>query len=77
MAWCDTCTKFAGVSTRVGCEIYSAMMLHQEHEPEYPKEVQYGKDGHPVCLGYVPASDVGAEPLNIGRHTAATTGGNP
>mgnify|MGYP001575939811 CR=1 FL=1 len=50
-AWCRDCQrKDAGE----GCDIFFNSMLFNADEPEYPKELVYGDDGHPRCNGHQP-----------------------
>lgn len=48
-AWCSDCAK----QVEDACPIFMAMLFYRADEPEYPSEVKYGSDGHPVCLGHV------------------------
>lgn len=45
-AWCRDCKH------NDGCNIFLNAMLFRKDEPEYPKELVYGEDGHPRCNGH-------------------------
>lgn len=46
--WCRDCKH------REGCDIFLNAMLFSKNEPQYPKELVYGEDGHPRCNGHEP-----------------------
>lgn len=62
--WCCTCARDKAMrdgwevedcDDSERCDIIAKTMAYRIHEPQYPPQWQFGKDGQPCCTAYVPA----------------------
>ena len=58
-AFCDQCEHDKPIREGLsyGCSIHMDIIMLNESDPEYPREVVIGGDGRPTCKQYLPEQD--------------------
>lgn len=57
--FCDQCEHDKSIreGESYGCEIHCMMLMFNERDPEYPRELVLDGNNQPACLAYLPEQD--------------------